>query len=40
MEILRFEDVERTGAVLGHKEQPPKPSDLCTVCYTSGTTGM
>lgn len=19
--------------------QPPKPSDLCTVCYTSGTTG-
>lgn len=19
--------------------QPPKPTDLCTVCYTSGTTG-
>ena len=19
--------------------QPPKPSDLCTICYTSGTTG-
>lgn len=21
-------------------KQPPKPTDLCTVCYTSGTTGL
>lgn len=21
-------------------KQPPKPTDLCTICYTSGTTGL
>ena len=20
--------------------QPPKPDDVCTICYTSGTTGL
>ncbi|XP_026470485.1 long-chain-fatty-acid--CoA ligase 1-like [Ctenocephalides felis] len=33
MEILRFEDVEKTGAVLGHKEQPPKPSYVFRTTY-------
>lgn len=39
VDILKFEDVERHGAHKNHQEQPPKPTDLCTVCYTSGTTG-
>ncbi|CAH0387269.1 unnamed protein product [Bemisia tabaci] len=39
IEVLRFEDVERLGASKSYAEVPPKPNDLCTVCYTSGTTG-
>lgn len=39
VEIIRFEEVERLGANKDHPEVPPKPADLCTVCYTSGTTG-
>lgn len=39
VDILKFEDVERHGAQKNHHELPPKPNDLCTVCYTSGTTG-
>ncbi|XP_066589517.1 long-chain-fatty-acid--CoA ligase 6 isoform X2 [Prorops nasuta] len=39
VEILRFEDVERLGAQRNHVELPPKVTDLCTICYTSGTTG-
>lgn len=39
VEILSFRNVEQHGASRPHLEKPPKPSDLCTVCYTSGTTG-
>ncbi|KAF5297457.1 hypothetical protein FQA39_LY19269 [Lamprigera yunnana] len=39
IEILRFTDVETVGSKLNHDEVPPQPSDLCTICYTSGTTG-
>ncbi|KAK0175392.1 hypothetical protein PV327_009143 [Microctonus hyperodae] len=39
VELLRFEDIERTGAQKCYPEVPPKPMDLCTICYTSGTTG-
>lgn len=39
VELMRFEDVERLGAQKNHPEIPPKVTDLCTVCYTSGTTG-
>lgn len=39
VEILRFADVETLGTKHNHPELPPKPSDLCTICYTSGTTG-
>ncbi|XP_075238278.1 long-chain-fatty-acid--CoA ligase 6 isoform X2 [Lycorma delicatula] len=39
IEILYFEDIEKNGAVKNHPEVPPQPSDLCTICYTSGTTG-
>lgn len=27
------------GSKLDHPEVPPKPEDICTICYTSGTTG-
>lgn len=39
VEIVTFLDVERLGASSSHAEVPPQPSDLCTVCYTSGTMG-
>lgn len=39
VEILRFSDVEIQGASRDHPCLPPKPHDLCTICYTSGTTG-
>ncbi|XP_063985043.1 long-chain-fatty-acid--CoA ligase 5 isoform X1 [Diachasmimorpha longicaudata] len=39
VELMRFEDVERLGAQRNQPEIPPKATDLCTVCYTSGTTG-
>lgn len=37
--IHSFEEVEKLGASKNFPEMPPKPSDLCTICYTSGTTG-
>lgn len=39
IEIIRFTDVETLGSKLNHEEVPPQPTDLCTICYTSGTTG-
>lgn len=39
VELYKFDDIERLGAQRNHPELPPKPSDLCTICYTSGTTG-
>lgn len=40
VEILKFSDVEIQGAQKDHPCLPPKPDNLCTICYTSGTTGM
>ncbi|XP_035443727.1 long-chain-fatty-acid--CoA ligase 5 isoform X1 [Spodoptera frugiperda] len=40
VEILKFSDVEIQGAQKDHPCLPPKPESLCTICYTSGTTGM
>lgn len=39
IDIHSFEEVEKLGASKGFPEVPPKPNDLCTICYTSGTTG-
>ncbi|XP_055854860.1 long-chain-fatty-acid--CoA ligase 1 isoform X2 [Episyrphus balteatus] len=39
VQILTFDEVEKLGAKGGHLEVPPAPEDLCTICYTSGTTG-
>ncbi|VDM24223.1 unnamed protein product [Toxocara canis] len=39
--VYRFADIEERGRKLVKKPalQPPSPEDLCTICYTSGTTG-
>ncbi|XP_019865427.1 long-chain-fatty-acid--CoA ligase 1 isoform X2 [Aethina tumida] len=39
IEIVKMSDIEHLGAKSNHNEVPPRPSDLCTICYTSGTTG-
>lgn len=39
IEVLAFEDAEAAGAQAKFVATPPKPTDLCTICYTSGTTG-
>lgn len=39
IQIYTFEEVEKLGSKINHPEEPPNPEDLCTVCYTSGTTG-
>ncbi|XP_032666476.1 long-chain-fatty-acid--CoA ligase 5 isoform X1 [Odontomachus brunneus] len=39
VELYKFDDIERLGAQKNHPEMPPEASDLCTICYTSGTTG-
>lgn len=39
IELYTFEEVEAMGAHKNFAEIPPAPSDLSTVCYTSGTTG-
>jgi len=39
IDIIKFDEVEKMGASKSLPEVPPSPSDLCTICYTSGTTG-
>ncbi|XP_077284465.1 long-chain-fatty-acid--CoA ligase 6 isoform X2 [Arctopsyche grandis] len=39
VDIVKFTDVELLGAQKDYPQTPPKAQDLCTVCYTSGTTG-
>ncbi|XP_073990033.1 long-chain-fatty-acid--CoA ligase 5 isoform X4 [Rhodnius prolixus] len=39
IEVYRFDQIEKLGASKNVPEVPPKPTDLCTICYTSGTTG-
>ncbi|XP_070802385.1 long-chain-fatty-acid--CoA ligase 5 [Pituophis catenifer annectens] len=39
IEILSFQAVEALGRGNYSKPVPPKPEDLCVVCFTSGTTG-
>ncbi|KAH1026142.1 hypothetical protein HUJ05_010705 [Dendroctonus ponderosae] len=40
IEILKLQDVELLGSKANNPEIPPKPADMCTICYTSGTTGQ
>lgn len=39
--LLQFDALERMGCEAKERpsHQPPKPEDLATICYTSGTTG-
>jgi len=39
VQLLSFTDVEARGRSFPKAPNPPKPSDLVTMCYTSGTTG-
>lgn len=39
IDVIGFDEVEKIGARTMVPESPPKPSDLCTVSFTSGTTG-
>lgn len=32
-------EIEEIGKEHRFPVNPPKPSDICTICYTSGTTG-
>jgi long-chain acyl-CoA synthetase len=41
--LFAFEQFEKMGDredVSKMTDQPPKPEDLATICYTSGTTGV
>ena len=38
--VYSFGDIELLGMRKVVKHTPPKPTDLVTLCYTSGTTGM
>lgn len=37
--LVIFGDLEETGRQVEFIAIPPAPEDLCTICYTSGTTG-
>ncbi|XP_018425614.1 PREDICTED: long-chain-fatty-acid--CoA ligase 5 [Nanorana parkeri] len=39
VEVLLMKDVEYLGKENFKKLVPPKPDDLCLICFTSGTTG-
>lgn len=36
---FKISQIERSGSKQDHPVVPPKPEDICTICYTSGTTG-
>ncbi|KAL6071464.1 Long-chain-fatty-acid--CoA ligase 1 [Balamuthia mandrillaris] len=40
IQLLTFGELEERGRKAQHEPVPPKPSDLCTICYTSGTTDL
>ncbi|KAG8184592.1 hypothetical protein JTE90_005206 [Oedothorax gibbosus] len=39
LQLLAFQEVEEAGKLHPCQPLPPSPSDVATVCYTSGTTG-
>jgi len=39
IDLVSFAEVEKLGAARPHEHVLPKPSELATICYTSGTTG-
>ena len=39
VELVFFGTLLEKGASIPFAPRPPRPEDLCTICYTSGTTG-
>lgn len=39
VELIKFSLIEKRGVDHPREEVPPTPDSLCTICYTSGTTG-
>lgn len=39
IQLLEFSEIEALGHQYPHVHIPPSPKDICTLCYTSGTTG-
>ncbi|KAI1432457.1 AMP-binding enzyme [Xylaria sp. CBS 124048] len=39
VKIWSMDDVEKLGATVAHPPRPPRPEDIITINYTSGTTG-
>uniref|UniRef100_A0A0B7BI38 Long-chain-fatty-acid--CoA ligase n=1 Tax=Arion vulgaris TaxID=1028688 RepID=A0A0B7BI38_9EUPU len=39
VKVLQSQEVEKLGRENPVEAKPPRPDDLCMVCYTSGTTG-
>lgn len=40
LQCLYIGDIESNGSNKEIAHVKPKPSDLCTICYSSGTTGL
>ncbi|CAG8752007.1 2949_t:CDS:2, partial [Cetraspora pellucida] len=40
IQVIEFKTVENDGKTHKAEEVNPKPDDIATICYTSGTTGM
>ncbi|KAF8976905.1 hypothetical protein BGZ46_007847 [Entomortierella lignicola] len=40
IKIFEFSELEALGRAFPRQHTPPKPADINTICYTSGTTGM
>ncbi|KAI8139562.1 hypothetical protein BJV82DRAFT_646093 [Fennellomyces sp. T-0311] len=40
LEVYTFGEVEKKGESITEETELPKPEDIATICYTSGTTGV
>ncbi|CDS14549.1 hypothetical protein LRAMOSA06718 [Lichtheimia ramosa] len=40
VEVHTFQQVEKIGEAIKEETELPKPEDIATICYTSGTTGV
>ncbi|KAF9149382.1 hypothetical protein BG015_008823 [Linnemannia schmuckeri] len=40
VQLLDWDEVEALGQLHQRRHTPPRPEDIFTICYTSGTTGM
>lgn len=39
-EVIKFQDLLKLGQANPKSHVPPRPAQLCKICYTSGTTGV